>query len=1110
MLNIYKASAGAGKTYTLARIFIDLIIDDFMNYRHILAVTFTNKVAAEMKSRIVEDLFLISRDVALEASDLKREQESLIKAQIDLRVKEQKVAYSADEIKSRCHKALVLILNDYSHFSIYTIDKFVQKIIRSFAFESKLPANYSVSVDTQQVEDDAVDLLMLDLEKEENQQFKKWLIEFMENKIEDDKGWNVEHSLRSVARELFKRSSKSFGNVDKKELLEYRKQNNELKDKAIRKVASLIDAFLLKAQNASGHILIGGAKYNPIPKLTARFKNDAYTTLKDNFEKKILTPETWKKCVDKGSLYDDDSDEGRELFEELTRINDVIEEVKIEIKTIIILDNEFYTQGIYNEVDAGLKEVQRRENTHLVSDALGLLTELINGAPIPFIYEKAGTHFNNIMIDEFQDTSYAQWNNFRPLLSNSVDAGNSSLVVGDVKQAIYRWRESDWQLLNTKIYEDENLRGSIAQENPLLLDTNWRSWKRIIDFNNALFKVIAPICKLNFANYDKAKNLSIDMICKIFEDVEQKVSPKNSNKEGFVRVSFFQHDPLSGKGLKSTDPIYKELKDKYKSYVLDKRAEQIVGIIRDNIEKRGLKYSDFCVLVRKNNEAEKVIDILTNCDNPIPVISNQSLFVCNSPVIKLLMSYLKVVADGSDEPSLAHIISTRIDNDLTQLPLAWNQEIRDEVMQEIVELRGLGFVEMVNAVISRMPEAMVSSQFVYVEAFLDRVRKFAGSKNPSLADFIKYVDSHATSSEFVIQAPEDQNAVQITTIHKSKGLEYPIVLIPYVDWEMVEEDSLLKTNRIWTSKSEDVDRYTPLGSVQVPFKANLIDSYMSDDYYNEYILSLADNLNLLYVAFTRAKQGLYVWCNIGEKSDEKSISHLLYNAIFNADASVEGVESLRKLGKNSVEESKVESEGVDLRVSVTSFSVGDVSSFAHNAGRRSAKDTYEMKDYPVVAKHIPLHKESKYEDENESAIRGMINHAIMQKIVTLDDIEDAVTTSVLNGELTFEKGEKMKEDIKTYITSSILRSSWFSKSNRVVNEAIIWDKEGSAKRPDRVVIDQDGCVTIVDYKFGEENFDKHSRQVAEYMRLMREVGYENVKGYVWYFNDSVEREVMLA
>lgn len=1103
MLDVYMASAGSGKTYTLAKIFINLIIEDSTKYGRILAVTFTNKSTAEMKQRIIANLHILAHKNLNDKEE--NEYQKLLDAQKEYRTERHLSAKSEAEINAACDNALKLLLNNYGQFNILTIDKFVQKIIRSFAFENGLSADYKVNLETDQTKMEMVDRLMEKME--EDADLQKWLSELMNQNMDDGKGWGIEEQLLPIAESLLnghelEDSNKDIDSIQKrKELKQLKSKNETILKEAYKAIADGIarvseavrnydttESYASKSKNAVYKLAHDGNDYsaNEVEKIIKGVGCVSLTSFDGYLKKAYDAPNS--------ILSSGDDSEVVARYGELKRI--WAERFPV-INTLTLLNSRFYSTGIIAELKSILAQLEREQHMQMISEANELLKRLIDGASIPFIYEKAGTKFDHVMIDEFQDTSKTQWDNFKPLIDNCIDqAGengeNQCLVVGDVKQAIYRWRNSDWSTLHGIVQEGDTQRQKINT-----LKENWRSSKHVIDFNNMIFPAIAEksveyaASLLDDNDYVKK---SLAAISEIYQAGKQDVpsTDKKKPRDGYVQLSILDYGK-EDKGF----PTVEEVEEKCN--------EELAEVILDLVNERGYEFGDICLIVRKNKEATPIVRELNR--RGIKVVSSQALYICEAQAVELVLAILSLVVDSKNDSALAQVMAfSEEDTPVEKLYNKWNKADKDATLAKIGKLRGKGLLPMVLESIDMLPNEIVRRDYVFLEAFLEKVKSYSDSQVASLVGFLKYVEEHRYSSNFVLQSSEDQrDAVGITTVHKSKGLQYPVVLIPSADWSFFRKGA----NEMWCDFADD-DPYTSIKKMELPF-SRLKETKYKEQYYSEATQVVVDNINLLYVAFTRAEDCLYVWCkrSQGEKNSFTSVGM--------CDFIERGLD---KGFQGEYGDVVVEVEGNTRET----YKYGDVSKLYRDKKSANSQEVENkegkeelIKLYSDISGRLTLNDVDK-EDEDESK-EGMVRHSIMQDVIKRDDIDKAIKRSVYKGELTQEEAIELRATIEAGFTgkNGALIESWFANDNKVVNESTVIcqtkghdDSEGVLieRRPDRVVVTRDGQTMVVDYKFGNKKTEEHKRQVKGYMYYLNMAQYKNVRGYLWYVGLGEVEEVV--
>ena len=922
MINIFKASAGSGKTHTLSKTYLDLLLkaDSKTAYRNILAVTFTNKATEEMKERILRDL--------------------------------------AEEGKTnpRAREILINLLHDYGSFSVSTIDKFFQQALRAFSRELGSSGNYQIELDKASLTKEAMDRVLDDL-TEKDKDLLGWFTKQLETALDNGESFHLESSLYEMAEE--------FGDVnekftyDKKKLTELKEKCKEIVDtfhKDVYENALCIDTTTWGKTAAKGLAQYAGAQ----------------TKYKDSV--KAANATTLAKLAETAgceAMYALMNPQGRRWKE---------------YRTARMVEKVIFTLGLAEEFYSKLAIIEEEKGVISLDESTSLLRDIIDGSDAPFIYEKLGVRFNHFLLDEFQDTSVVQWENFKPLLANSVSEGYSNIIVGDVKQSIYRWRNSDWNLLDKEI--EENFKGKVEV---ITLKENWRSTQSIVNFNNEFF---------TFA----ADNLGLS---KIYADVKQKVKVEDS-QEGCVTVDFCE-DELE---------------------MIDGYIEQAVAA--------GAKMSDMAILLRTNGEGKKVAEYLLS--KGYSVISDDSLDLKSSLIIRKIVSYLHSLCNNSDSLNTYLSESLEIDSEREYHSLL---DLVDGVIKDLSETH---------------PDE-IKGQTLFIQSFMDDILEWTSIHGNDLRQYLK----HWEESKIAISSPNDPNAIRITTVHKSKGLAFPIVIFPFA-----EKVGLFKEDTLWCHLDSDAEMGESFNSIfPVVLGKSSGDSFFSESLKNEMEMQRIDNLNIFYVCLTRARKEMHIIAKnppkslIDGKSSPNDLSQLLY---FYCEQNGYTFGSPYRWNEASKKEDS-EIEEFDAEY-----------------------ETYGMNPEACSRRFVASSDAWDYFSEEgigqSKRLRGIEQHALLSRIRTSDDAPEVLRS------IEPQTRELLLERISAH-------SEWFSPELKTLNEVAIIDSFGNTNRPDRVLVDEEGRVTVIDFKFGEED-EKYSGQVRRYMRLFREMGYGEVSGYIWY------------
>jgi len=1056
-LLVYRASAGSGKTHQLTKEYLHLLFASPFAYRRILAVTFTNKATDEMKSRIIEELSNLASGHASDyLNDLMYE-----------------YAETEQGMRDRAKKTLNNILHDYSAFSISTIDRFFQQTMRAFTREIGLGRGYNIELDTSKVLRESIDLMLSDLEKKDNKRLLDWLIRFSEEKIENGETWNVRNDIQSLSSEIFKESYKAFSD----------QLQNDIADKdALDDYKKMLMAYIGEYEKTSQRL--GEKGLNIISRFelqTDDFKNGSRSPFV-NFltwaKGEIKTPTTSFANLENNidNWYKPKTDQAtRSKIEEAYNngLNECVAEIVSHYKnsynyqTAYEINRYYFTLGILSDVDSKIREYTAENNTMLISDTTELLNKIVQGTDSPFIYEKTGTYVDHYMIDEFQDTSGMQWINFQPLVRDSLAAGNRNLIVGDVKQSIYRWRNSDWKLLDEQLEIDFGNRNIVQKS----LDTNWRSCKNIVDFNNAVFSSAAKQLQSEFneslteteSNYTEVFSSKIE---RAYAGLYQHTSPEKKDDSGHVKVEF----------LDTTE------NPNWQSGVLEQLPKTI-----EELQDKGYSLKDIAILVRTKKEGADVANTLLEYKGLNPdsgykydIISDEALFVRNSKSIKLIVSLLKYLRNPSDASlrSLAVYEFYKFHEQLNPEEallkhFSSTSDFPQEISDKFSTIRELPLYEMVESIFDLFHEAMDENENIYIQSFLDMVLDFTVRQSSDLDTFLQWWDESGIAK--TIFTPDGQDAIRIMTIHKSKGLGFEVVIIPFCNWEI---DHKL-TTILWCRPQ--VEPFDKLHLVPVKYSQKLKNTIFEFDYYNEKLHAYIDNINVLYVAFTRAKKELIAYSPKPTRDKISNISSLLWTTL-SYDSAENGYITL----SNS------------LNPETDTFDLGEE---YRPAVKRRTPSSNEI--YAGALPSIPFDNRLKLKLNNKYFFSdkgkreyGTLMHEIISKVSSADDLIGIIDLYHLSGDITNDEKEHITETLSKFLSGEDV-SEWYSGDYKVLNEVEILQPNGMFVRPDRVMF-KDNEVVVIDYKFGEKEDKKYIRQIKYYISQIAKMGYENVSGYICY------------
>lgn len=1052
-LVVYKASAGSGKTFTLAVEYIKLLIRNPRAYRNILAVTFTNKATAEMKERILSQLY----GIYIGDKDSDPYLENVCKS----------LNSPIEEIRTAAGKALNYIIHDYSHFRVETIDSFFQSVMRNLARELELNANLSIELNNADVLSEAVDAMIEKLDR--NSPVLSWLLEYIEERIRNDRRWNVANEIKNFGRNIFDEGYIEKGAglrnklKDKDCIGNYRRMLKAIREEALEQMKGFSDQFIgvLESAGLSPLDLKNGARG-----IAAYFKKITDGTLTNDVrnitvEKCLLNPEEWsaKTSPYKAGILSIAETELIPLLQECENFR---------IKNNIIVNScELSLRHINNlrllaNIDEEVRIQNRENNRFLLSDTNALLHSLIKDGDSSFVFEKIGSNIRNVMIDEFQDTSRMQWDNFKLLLLEGLSQGADSLIVGDVKQSIYRWRNGDWGILN-------GLKGQINAF-PIRTETlkiNRRSESNIIDFNNQIF---TEACGYLNNLYRQEQNDDCQELQKAYSDVKQE-SPKKQAK-GYVKVSF-----LDGDHEKS-----------YTEQTLENLATEIKHLID-----AGVQQSDIAILVRKNKNIPQIADYFDK-NLPYRIVSDEAFRLDASLAICMLLDGLRYLSDPENKIPCAQL-AVSYQNEVLHQTINLNtlliNQVEDYLPKAFIEnvntLRLMPLYELIEKLFGIFGLERIDNQDAYLFAFFDAVLEYLQAHSSDIDSFISFWDETLCSK--TIPSGEIEG-IRILSIHKSKGLEFHTVIIPFCDWKMENETN---NQLVWCTPEEAP--FNDLDIVPVNYSAAMAQSIYQRDYQHEKLQLWVDNLNLLYVAFTRAEKNLIVFSKAEQRG---TVSELLYQSLSglagkkNEDWNGEIPYEFGSLCLS--EHKKIEKKTNRLTASSLKRSV-KMESFKHKI---------EFKQSNRSAQFIRGE-----ENKTEQYIsQGQLLHTLFSAIETTNDIDTALDRLLFEGVI---KSHEQIEKLKKFVCNALSNpqvSKWYSGEYRLFNECEIVYKENGmlqTRRPDRVMM-KDNKVIVLDFKFGKQK-PEYAKQVQGYMSLLASMGYTHIQGYLWYVFENKLEEI---
>ena len=1076
-LTVYKASAGSGKTFTLATEYIRLIVENPTSYRNILAVTFTNKATEEMKMRILSQLYGIWKALPESDNYLKAIQE--------------KTGYEPKLIRERAGQGLANLLHNYNYFRVETIDTFFQSVLRNMARELDLTTNLRIGLNDVQVEELAVDQLIADLSTTDV--ILQWIMKYIMESISDDKSWNVISQIKRFGRTIFKDEYKEVSQELKQKMEEkgffeqYTSNLREIKKAAEERMIQIGESFFETLEGEGLSIDDLANKNRGIASFFMKLQKGVFDPSIENatVANCLENPEKW--CAKTHPQHDFIVSLANGTLRDILRF--AVEERPRQWKLYKSADltlRHLNQLRLLGSIEEKVRELNENNNRFLLSDTQQLLHALIEGSDSPFIFEKIGTQLEHVMIDEFQDTSTVQWQNFRVLLDEAMShEGGSNLIVGDVKQSIYRWRSGDWRLLND--IEQQFHQQQIAT---LPLKTNYRSEKNVITFNNHFFSEAA---ELEYQAQKELNSEEAEQLKKAYADVVQEI-PKGREDNGEICVTL----------LPTED---------YQENTLQHVAETI-----SELTSRGVHQKDIAILVRVNNQIPVIAQYFQEQMPEVTIVSDEAFRLDASVAVKLLVSALRLLTHPDDQLTKAAIVKVyhidvlkenTEDNELLLSTNDLDQLLPETFLSQREVLLTMPLYDLAERLHAIFGLEALNEQSAYVFAFYDQLAKYVSENTADIDSFLAAWDEGICGK--TIQS-EETNGVRILSIHKSKGLEFDYVICPFCDWQLEKQSG----NILWCQPEEQPFSELPIAPIDYS-RAQMMGTIYERDYLHEHLQNTVDNLNLLYVAFTRACKGLYV---LGKRGAKASRSGL--------------IEQCLPLVAKEMPEAIL--EGLEDEKGTLVFSSNSRGSRASRNSRESrASRASSPSSNPFLQPSVPITADFRYmesqvnfrqsnrsqafieADEGDEIERlnyiqtGSVLHQIFSMIRTADDIEDALK------QLQFE-GVLYDEQITPERITNMLRkrlqdprvADWFSPHWTLFNECTILsidDGEMKERRPDRVMTDGNKWV-VVDFKFGSQK-PEYLDQVREYMQLIRTMQPEaEVSGYLWFVYSNKIEEVV--
>ena len=1093
MIIINKASAGSGKTYTLVKEYLimllgkkteggNYILDKHPNdnHRYILAITFTNKATEEMKSRIVETLDVLASnpDESPYITDLTT-----------------MLGASKDDISKSAGIAERQMLEDYTNFNVCTIDTFFQKILRTFAYEVNLSSNYGVELNDEYVVELGVNNLKTRLHDEsgkKNKSLSHWLWMFVQDSIKNGSSWDVfykpkskktvDNSLYNFAKvltnEVVKKNSKQLFDflADPKNIQAFNVALNSGITNLISEVKECVDEIFKMLEGP-------GIKANKnFTNFLDALNNSANPFLIKDLDKKVGKKIADQSFVNKNSASVNDI----AICDCLTKILDN-NTVYASYKKILDLT---YQLGLLGDINASMQDFTNENNTILLSGTNDIVKRIIDGCETPFIYERIGMYLHNFLLDEFQDTSRMQWENLLPLVRNGLANGHDSLIIGDVKQSIYRFRNSDPQLLHSQLKVDFSNDSIKYNEGRSI---NWRSARNIVHWNNAFFQFLSTALNMD----------------EFYADVEQKVSPKNEKLPGHVVVAR-REIPDKKKDTDGSNDSKTESNDNsndndsnFKEWAIEKMIVDLQSLLA-----RGFKQKDIAVLSNTNREGQLAISRIMkwNIENPdkqMKVVSEESLLVISSPAVRIVVNILKMLdrceahnEDGREMPMVLRRFEANRSEGMDTSEafedaiVSKDEDIADYIDRLYETSKSACLDSVVEQIIkSQLSKQMTEENTPYLLAFLDSVVDFMSRYGSNIHHFLKWWDK--VGPGLSISSPDNIDAIRVITIHKSKGLQFPCVLIPMFDWNFDQSSIEWIETAGFKDKLPKGVAIPPIVPVKRDNKSTLFDNEFKEIARS----NIMDSLNKTYVACTRAQYELIIYTE-NNKELGLQLSQFLETCRNNADIAPTPTENcdpdvVYELGKPM------------LRSDIPAL----------NSDDNALPDNVESRIMPPYSVVSDVDRWKLTSPDIIIDVRGTTRwvgemlHKVMERVRTPKNLKKAFGRALHRGMITEEEHDEYLALLSKRLADPRV-ADWFANDNRLMLERSVTIGGNGQKRPDRVVMKPNGEIIIVDYKFGDRSDDndtKYKRQVAGYKRAVCDAlgcRPDCVSGYVWYIHSG--------
>ena len=1038
-LKLFKASAGTGKTYQLTLAYLQLLLGNKDRcsptaFKNVLAVTFTNKATEEMKTRILQALASLANDQPSSmADDLQRI--------TDL---------PREELVRRAKASHTQLLHQYSYFSVSTLDAFFQRVIHAFAVEAGLSFGYTLDLDTETLLEKTA-RQVLDNTKEDIS-LRNWLASILDEKVRNEAHWELTGLLMEVGKEVTREAFRSFGQTFADHLSDREFLGpfiGELKQ-LVRTVEATLRTYGQQGLDimASAGVTIMDFPYKA-SSCVAYFRKIAHPSRTED-----LDPTARAQAAAEGvqAVWGGKNPSALQMAMQ-AQLQPILQQAIAYWKdhqqayfTALTVLAQLPNMGIIADLLKTMRAIQVRDNTLDIGDSTYLLSQLVGDGNAPFVYEKMGTYYDSFLLDEFQDTSLLQWKNIHPLLVEGLAKGCDSLVVGDVKQSIYRWRNSDWRILGEEMEADPALqRQEMDVRN---LNVNRRSRSQVVQFVNDTMALLLESMTADLAPQ------CLTAIQRAYEGFQVQVPPSRFEQEpGYVEAQAFYGDEV----VSSTEQA-----------MLATRA------LLADLQQRGYQPNDIALLVRRKSDGQQLLNFLLDYKREHPedpycydLVSSDSLRLSASPHVQLCVAFLRLAINPDDA------LTQRLVAQLLETLEEDNQVVTDEPF--FAGLRTRPLADAFELIVRRMQWQRTVEALPYLQELHDVLLRFAKREGCGIYAFLAWWDRKG--SETLLTSEMKGNAIRILTIHKAKGLEAPVVVIPFCQWP-IDSNSGFKKSILWVQTEEPP--FNQLQRLPVAYNSSLLRTFFNADYAQEKAQRVMDSLNMLYVALTRAKDEMYVFMNTPSKENSNAISTVMASALHLQKGEIERMTYGQPLSSEAIGEMHPQDDS--------------------KQGNEYVLQEYPSQPFTHVLKLAYQEDDFAFSQGDSMRQWGLVLHKALSRMRHLEELPAVLAQLVAEGELAGnpETVQHYAQAIQRVLSRPDV-APWYDGTWQVRNEAALVCSKGQL-RPDRVMW-KDGQTVVIDYKFGEPR-SSHKRQMEAYVATLEQMGFAPVTGHLLYISDN--------